>query len=95
LLDFDLLYFVCILGTNFILPPISLERALQVLVGKDRKSKSRDYFSVLASSSLHRFDRALHMMLFLYSIFFNNNKKKREKLQDFFLAYQIITCVFA
>jgi len=74
-----LLYFVCNLGTSFVLPPISLKRALQVLVGEDKKSRSRDYFSVLASSSLHRFDRALHMMLFPYSIFFNK-KKIGEKL---------------
>jgi hypothetical protein len=51
------------------LPPISRERTLQVLVGEDRKSRSSDCFSVLASSSFHRFDRALHIMSFPYCIF--------------------------
>jgi hypothetical protein len=40
------------------LPPMSLERTLQVFFGEDRKSRSRDCFSVLASSSIHRFDLA-------------------------------------
>jgi hypothetical protein len=78
LLDFYLLYFVCNLGTSFVLPPISLERALQVLVGEDRKSRSSDYFSVLATLSLHRFDHALHMMSFPYSILFNKKKRGRN-----------------
>jgi hypothetical protein len=51
------------------LPLISRERTLQVLVGEDRKSSSSDCFFVLASSSFHRFDRALHMMTFSYCIF--------------------------
>jgi hypothetical protein len=54
------------------LPPISLERILQVLSGEDRKSRSGDCFSVLATSSLHRFDRALYAcckMLLPYSMF--------------------------
>jgi hypothetical protein len=38
------------------LPPVSLERTLQVFIGEDRKSRSSDYFSVLASSSVHRSD---------------------------------------
>jgi hypothetical protein len=59
------------------LPHISLERALQVLVGEDRKSKSRDCFFVLASSSLHRFDHALRMMSFPYSIFLIKIKIKK------------------
>jgi hypothetical protein len=83
-----LLYFVCNLGTSFVLPPISLERALQVLVGEDRKSSSSDYFSVLASSGLHRFNHALHMMSFPYSIFFN--KKWGEIAGFVFLEYQIL-----
>jgi hypothetical protein len=44
------------------LSPISLKRILQVLSGEDRKSRSGDCFSVLATSSLHRFDRALHVV---------------------------------
>jgi hypothetical protein len=54
---------------QFYFAPHSLERALQVLVGEDRKSRSSNCFSVLASSSLHRFDLALHMMLFPYCSF--------------------------
>jgi hypothetical protein len=88
-----MLYFVCNLGTSFVLPPISRERALQVLVGEDRKSRLSDCFSLLASSSFHRFDRALHMMLFPYFIF-----KKYiygEKLQEtFLLGISDIACVF-
>jgi len=64
---------------QFVLPPISRERALQVLVGEDRKSRSSDCFSVLASSSFHKFDRALHMMLFPYCIFFIIIKKIKKK----------------
>jgi hypothetical protein len=39
-------------------PPMSLERIVQVFIGEDRKSRSRDYFSMLASSTVHRFDLA-------------------------------------
>jgi len=55
----------------FSFAPISLERILQLLSGEDRKSRSGDCFSVLATLSLHRFDHALLaycMMLFPYSI---------------------------
>jgi hypothetical protein len=58
----------------FALPHMSLERTLQVLVGEDRKSRSSDCFSVLVSSSIHRFDFALHMMSFPYCIVFNKIK---------------------
>jgi hypothetical protein len=40
------------------LPPMSLERTVQVLFGEDRKSRSSDCFSVLVSLSVHRFDLA-------------------------------------
>jgi hypothetical protein len=40
------------------LPPMSLERSLQVLFGEDRKNRSSDCFSILTSSSVHRFDLA-------------------------------------
>jgi hypothetical protein len=80
-------------GNQFCFGPISLERALHVLVGEDRKSRSKYYFSVLASSSLHRFDRALHMMSFPYSIFFNN--KKGEIAGCFSFSWHIrFACVF-
>jgi hypothetical protein len=65
------------------LPPISLERILQVLSGEDRKSTSGDCFSVLETLILHRFDFALHasfMMLFPYSMFLLLFKKKKKKL---------------
>jgi len=42
------------------LPPMVLERTLQVLFGEDRKKKTgrATVFSVLASLSVHRFDLA-------------------------------------
>jgi hypothetical protein len=43
------------------LPPISLERTLQVLVGEDRKGRSSNSFF---SIGIIRFDLALHMMSF-------------------------------
>jgi hypothetical protein len=92
LLDFDLLYFLCNIGTSFVLPPIARERALQVLVGEDRKSRSSGCFSVLASSSFHRFDHALHMMLFPYCIFLKIKIKNWGEIAGNFpfLAYQIL-----
>jgi len=36
-----------------------LERNVQVLFGEDRKSRSSDCFSIVASLSIHRFDHAL------------------------------------
>jgi hypothetical protein len=81
------------------LPPISLERTLQVLFGEDRKSMSDNCFSVLVILIIHRFDLALQaslMMIYLYSMFllFLIKKKKGEKMQGIlfflFLAYQIL-----
>jgi hypothetical protein len=91
------------------LPPISLERILQVLSGEDRKSTSGDCFSVLETLILHRFDFALHasfMMLFPYSMFLLLFKKKKKKLGRkcgfffffFFFSFDSfsdIACVFA
>jgi hypothetical protein len=37
-------------------PPVSLERTVQVSIGEDRKSRSSDCFSVLASLSIYRCD---------------------------------------
>jgi hypothetical protein len=37
------------------LPPMFLERTMQVLFGEDKKSRSSDCFSVVASLSVHRF----------------------------------------
>jgi hypothetical protein len=52
------------------LPPISLERILQVLHREDRKCRSGDCFSILVILILHRFDLALHayFMMFFFSI---------------------------
>jgi hypothetical protein len=65
ILTWYILWLLCNLGSIF-LPPISLERILQVLFGEDRKSRLSDYFSVLARSSLHRFWSCLacYMMSF-------------------------------
>jgi hypothetical protein len=41
-----------------------LERTVQVLFGEDRKSRSSDCFSVVASLSVYRFDLA-----FAYDVF--------------------------
>jgi hypothetical protein len=38
--------------------PMFLEKTVQVLFVEDRKSRSSDYFSVVASLSVNRFDLA-------------------------------------
>jgi len=79
-------------------PPVSLERTLQVSIGEDRKSRSSDCFSVLASLSSYKCDLTFAYdvisILHVLFVFFNNKKNKnkkgyfRENLQDFFfLAY--------
>jgi hypothetical protein len=58
-------------------PPMFLERTMQVLFGEDRKSRSSDYFSVVASLSVHKFDLAfaydvisiLHVLFALFVSF--------------------------
>jgi hypothetical protein len=80
-------------------PPVSLERTLQVSIGEDRKRRSRDYFSVLASLNSYRYDLtfAYDVISILHVLFvFNNNKKKKigENLQDFFLGLLDIVCIF-
>jgi hypothetical protein len=60
------------------LPPMSLEIIIQVFIGEDRKSRLSDYFFVLASSSVHRFDLAfaydvISILLVLFVL--NKNKK--------------------
>jgi hypothetical protein len=59
---------------------VSLERILQVLSGDDRKSMSDDYFSVLATLILHRFDLALHAydVISIKQIFVSIEKKKKK-----------------
>jgi hypothetical protein len=63
--------------------PMSLERIMQVFIGEDRKSRSSDYFSVLASSSVHRFDLAFayDVISILHVLFVLN--KKINKLGEF------------
>jgi hypothetical protein len=73
---------------------------VQLFVGEDRKSRSSDCFSVLASLSIHRFDLALHMMSFPYCMFcyfFFLKKKKLGRICRIFyfsLGISDITCVF-
>jgi hypothetical protein len=76
------------------MPPVSLERTLQVSIGKHRKSRSSDCFSVLASSGLilpciRCFLSILHLFLikiiYIYIYIYIG-----ENLQDIFLAYQIL-----
>jgi hypothetical protein len=58
-------------------PPVSLERTLQVSIGEDRKSRSSNCFSVLASLSSYRCDLtfAYDVISILHVLFvFNNNK---------------------
>jgi hypothetical protein len=62
-------------------PPVSLERTLQVSIGEDRKSRSSDFFSVLASLSSYRCDLtfAYDVIYILHILFvFNNNKNKKK-----------------
>jgi hypothetical protein len=85
------------------LPPMFLERIVQVLFGEDRKSRSSDCFSVVASLSVYRFDLAFAYDVFsiflvvLFVFFFKKKKKKnRENLQDLFsLGVLDIACLFA
>jgi hypothetical protein len=60
---------------QFVLPPVSLERTLQVFIGEDRKSRSSACFSVLASSSVHRCDLtfAYDVISILHVLFVLNN----------------------
>jgi hypothetical protein len=61
----------------------------QVVVGEDRKSRSSDCLFVLTSSSLHKFDLALHMMLFPYCmcLLIKNKKIGRLVARWFLLRY--------
>jgi hypothetical protein len=75
---------------QFIVPPVSLERIMQVFIGEDRKSRLSDCFSVLASSSVHRFDLAFAYDFISILHFFFNKKKIGRICRIFFLAYKIL-----
>jgi hypothetical protein len=61
-----------------VLAPMFLERTVQVRFGEDRKSRSSDRFSVVASLSVHRFDLAFayDVISILHFFCFCSNKKK-------------------
>jgi hypothetical protein len=76
------------------LPPIFLERIVQVLFWEDRKSRSSDCFSVVTSLSVHRFDLAfaydvISILRFFCLIKYKKKKKKLGEFAGFFflLAY--------
>jgi hypothetical protein len=85
-----------------VVPYVSLEKTLRVYIGEDRKIRSSDCFSVLASLSSYRCDftfaydviSVLHVLSFLFIII-----KKRvfwENLQDFIsLGLLDIACLLA
>jgi hypothetical protein len=83
-------YISCNLGTSYVCPRVFSSENFAGIFREDRKSRSSDYFSIMASLSVHRFDRALvYDVIFPYCLllfYFNNKKKKNwENLQDFFL----------
>jgi hypothetical protein len=55
-----------------VVPPVSLERTFQVYIGEDKKSRSSDCFSVLASLSSYRCDLtfAYDVISILHVLFF-------------------------
>jgi len=78
-------------------PPVSLERTLQVSIVEDRKNRSSDCFSVLASLSIYRCDLtfAYDVISISHVLFVFNKKKIGENLQDFFfLGLLDIVCIF-
>jgi hypothetical protein len=62
-------------------PPVSLERTLQVSIGEDRKSRSSDCFFVLASLSSYRCDLtfAYDVISILHVLFVFNKKRKKKR----------------
>jgi hypothetical protein len=64
------------------------------MFGEDRKSRSSDCFSVMASLSVHRFDHALAYDVFSILLFF---KKKNwgEFAGFFFFGLLDIACILA
>jgi hypothetical protein len=62
-----------------------LERTVHVLFWEDRKSRSSDCFSVVASLSVHRFDLAFAYDVISILQFFNKKKKFGRICRIFFL----------
>jgi len=68
------------------------------MFGEDKKSRSRDCFSVMASLSVHRFDHALAYDVFyiLPVVFLKNRKKKWGEFAGFFFFGLLdIVCILA
>jgi hypothetical protein len=69
---------------------MSLERTLHVFFGEDRKSRSSDCFSVLASSSIHSFDLAFaYDVISILLVVFVLNKKKWGEFVGYFFSWLI------
>jgi hypothetical protein len=75
------------------------------MFGEDKKSRSRDCFSVMASLSVHRFDHALaYDVFYILPVVFLKKKKKKKKNRKkkwgefagfFFFGLLDIVCILA
>jgi len=87
---------ICNLGTSCVCPLCSLRELCRYFLGEDRKSRSSDCFSVVASSSIHRFDRALaydvcSILLVVFVVNQNFRNQKAVLFRDFRLQiFQIL-----
>jgi predicted PurR-regulated permease PerM len=76
--------------------PMFLEKTVQVLFVEDRKSRSSDYFSVVASLSVNRFDLAFTydvisiLLVVLFCFFF---KKKWGEFARFIFSWRFRYCM--
>jgi hypothetical protein len=83
----------------FVVPSVSLKRTLQVSIGEDRRSRSSDCFSVLASLSIYMCDLTfaydvisiLHILFFFFLII---KKKKLGRICKIFFGCLDIVCIF-
>jgi hypothetical protein len=83
----------------FVVPSVSLKRTLQVSIGEDRRSRSSDCFSVLASLSIYMCDLTfaydvisiLHILFVFFSII---KKKKLGRICKIFFGCLDIVCIF-
>jgi hypothetical protein len=75
------------------LPPMFLERTVQVLFGENRKSRSSDCFSVVASLSVYRFDLAFayDVISILLNVFFL--KIKWREFAGFIFSWRFRYCM--